>query len=163
MDRKVRGLTMGELLIVIVIISVLAYIGYQEIEKAVANQRLKNSTQTLVTNLERIKRNSITGRALWGASIQNDNSYILFEDTNGNCRLDQNDNNTRRTIVNLDPGIRFHNTPSRTIVFDRKGVALESSSNEECRPAALPIQLRNTYNKTATITIGTYGEIRYAY
>ncbi len=56
MDRKVKGFTVGELLIVIVIVSILAYIGYQEIAKSVANQRLKNSTLKLVADLERIKR-----------------------------------------------------------------------------------------------------------
>lgn len=162
MDRKIKGFTLAEILIVIVVFSILAYVGYQEIAKAVANQRLKNSAQTLAMNLERIKRDSMTGRSPWGLRIQNDNAYILFEDTNRNCRLDT-DSGEARSTVNLDQGITFHDTPPRTIVFDRKGVALESSNNEECRPVVLPIQLRNTYSRTATVTIGSYGEIRYAY
>lgn len=162
MDRKVKGFSLGEILIVMLIISVLAYIGYREITKSVADQRLKNSAQTLVTNLERIKGNSVTGGVPWGISInsQNTSSYILFEDTNKNCKLD--DNNPR--TVALEQEITFQNTPSRTIVFDRKGTLWEHR-NGKCEPIQERINmvLSNSFGRTATITIERSGVVRYAY
>ncbi len=152
MDRKVKGLTVVELLVVTVIIAILMSFAYRWVLVLVANQRLKNAQDQLVSHMENAKLRSLTTNAPWGLHIDS-SSYVVFSDLNRNCQFDQGENTE---TVDMPSGISA-SASRNTFVFNRRGMVRGGTG---CELIGLKIVLENTFGTRRVITIEPYGRIR---
>lgn len=167
MDRKVRGYTIMEVLIVIAIFMILSGFAFLWLRNLVLNQRLKATTDSLIGAYQTARMYSMTGRGQigvggdwqsrpWGVYIQDANTYILFEDANYNCQYDPGE---EIKIFKTEPGITI--TPasgSQTIVFDKKGYP----RNNVCGLGmSSVITLTSSVGSQRKIYISRFGRIKY--
>ncbi|MFN7065374.1 MAG: prepilin-type N-terminal cleavage/methylation domain-containing protein [Aquificaceae bacterium] len=158
MDRKVKGYTVMEVLVVMAIVATLGGFAFIGLRNLILNQRLKATTDNLVSVLNTARINSMTGRDVknmqgsrpWGVSVET-NSYILFEDTNFNCRYDNGEN---VKTFRVEGGVRVNNP--LVLVFDKKGYP----RNALCGFGVNNIVVNSESGKVKTICISRYGRIR---
>lgn len=165
MDRKVRGFTALELLIVIALVVILSSFVFLWLRNLVLNQKLKATADSLMSLYQTARTYSMTGRSQigvggdwqsrpWGVYITG-NTYILFEDANYNCNYDSGE--AIKTLqadpsVNLQPAVGCN-----VIVFDKKGYPRNSS----CGVGPCSITLQSTAGYRRTVYIDRFGRIRY--
>lgn len=156
MDRKIKGFTIFELLIVIAIIAILASLATIGYTRFIENQRLKNCTDYLINYLETAKRYSISGKEgyVWGINIEADR-FIFFKDINQNCTFDNSEISETLLFSSICPSVVVLNSAS--IVFDKRGVP----RNAICGLGAVNIVLTNSIGSKRTIFVDTLGRIRY--
>ncbi len=153
MDRKVRGFTVVELLVVMVIIAILMSFAYRWALVSLANQRLKNAQDQLVSDMESTKLKSLTTNTTWGLSVSS-NSYVVFSDRNYNCQFNQGE---AVETVEMPTGI-VANASQNTFVFDRKGTV--RGTDCELISTSLNITLQNSFGTKRVIIIEPYGRVR---
>lgn len=151
MDRKMRGLTIMELLVVIVIISILAGVGIITYNRQVQEAKLREATNLLVGLLEETKTRSSTRAVMFGirANANANNLQVCQVSSNTNCQP----NDQCRTI-NLPSGITISET---VIAFDRMGYPRDASCGIGMQSIVLTAQ---GIGKSRTICINRYGRIR---
>ncbi len=154
MAGKVKGFSLIELLVIIVILSILAWIAVGPLRSQIMKARLNEAVNKFVADLNEMKRRSITQNASFGIELLATNTtYVTFEDKNKNCT-----NDSGEMIASIDlPGAVSFSAPSavRTIVWTRKGVPLNSS----CGFYSATITFRAmTFEKD--VVIGRLGRIR---
>lgn len=156
MDRKIKGFTIFELLIVIAIIAILASLATLGYVRFIENQRLKNCTDYLINYLETAKRYSISGKEeyIWGIDIEADR-FILFKDLNRNCTFDNNETYETLLFSSMCPSVVVSDPAS--VVFDKRGIP----RNAICGLGAVDISLKNSIGSIRTVYIDTLGRIRY--
>lgn len=153
MDRKINiyGFGIFEILVVIVILGILMSFAYRQIIIMVQEQRLRQATNMVISDLEKVKLNSISKDTLWGIIADNNaNNYILFKDTNGNCSFD---NGEVVSTIDLPAGISFGNDVY--FLFDRKGYP----RNASCGLGPASIIVKNQNNTQKVIVVDRYGRI----
>ncbi|ADO45817.1 N-methylation motif domain protein [Hydrogenobacter thermophilus TK-6] len=163
MDRKVRGYTITEVLIVIAILMILSGFAFLWFRNLVLNQRLKASADGVMNVLETARLYSMTGRGAkpWGV-VFNDrsNTYTLFRDDNSNCRFDAGE---AVRNYSTEPGVKIYT--DLVVVFDKKGYP----RNAMCGvgPASITVSIdediKNIPDNKASrvICISSFGRIRY--
>jgi type IV fimbrial biogenesis protein FimT len=167
MDRKVRGFNLTELLITIVILLILSGFAFLWLRNLVLNQRLKASTDSLISAYETARLYAMTGRGQigvggdwqsrpWGVIINTSNgTYTLFEDTNYNCQFDAGEGIKNFTV---NPGVTIQPASGcDTIIFDKKGYP----RNAQCGLDICSVVLQNSAGSKRTIHIDSFGRIRY--
>lgn len=154
MDRKVKAYTLFEILVIIIIVAILMAVVLRPILIFVANQRLNQATNMVVSLINESKTYSITKNNLMGLS-GDANTGVLhqFIDLNVNCQYDTSHNENIRDI-SLPYNITF--TSDVFVLFDRKGYP----RNASCGLGMSNIILKNNYDKYKTICIDRYGRIR---
>jgi len=133
-----RGVTVVELLIVIVIIAVLAgmfFIGYSGARKRID---IDNAANSIATTLMDLRLSSMTTDKLRGfmtetGCISGRDCYatFTFDDKNGNYRI-ENDEITEVSYFNLPKSLTFEYTPPDTslmIFFDKRGLPRDQNGN----------------------------------
>lgn len=156
MDRKVKGFTLVELLIAIVILLILSSFAFVWLRNLVLNQRLKATSDSLISAYGTARLYAMTGRQSrpWGVHISG-NTYTLFRDTNYNCQFEEGE---RIKTFNAQSGVELR--PARgcnTITFDKKGYP----RNSACGLGMCSVVLRNEAGYTRTVYINRFGRIRY--
>ncbi|SHK13905.1 prepilin-type N-terminal cleavage/methylation domain-containing protein [Thermocrinis minervae] len=154
MDRKVRGMSMLELLVVITIIAVLGSIALIEFRNFILDRRLKSDTERLISMLETAKRYSLSGRngTVWGVNVLNDRIQ-LFQDNNGNCTVDQGEVVQE---VRLESGVQVQNPG--IVIFDKKGIP----RNAICGLGPIGFNLAApAINSQRIVCVSSVGRIRY--
>jgi|GEM_PF-603048 len=166
MDRKVRGFNLTELLITIVILLILSSFAFLWLRNLVLNQRLKASTDSLISAYETARLYAMTGRGQigvggdwqsrpWGVIITSNTAYTLFEDTNYNCQFDAGEGIKNFTV---NPGVTIQPASGcDTIIFDKKGYP----RNAQCGLGMCSVVLQNSAGSKRTIYIDRFGRIRY--
>lgn len=151
MDRKMRGLTIMELLVVIVLISILAGIAVVIYSRQVQQARLREATNIVVGALEEAKSLSSTRAVMFGvrASVNANNLEICQVSSDANCQP----NNQCRTI-NLPAGITISEV---VIAFDRMGYPRNAICGVGMQGIVLTAE---SINMSRTICINRYGRIR---
>ncbi|MFN3946689.1 MAG: Tfp pilus assembly protein FimT/FimU [Aquificaceae bacterium] len=153
MDRKVKGYTVMEILVVMAIVAILGSFAFLWLRNLILNQRLKATTDNLVSLLNTARIYSITGRngELWGVYINNE-TYTLFRDENRNCVFD---NGEEVKTYQTERGVRVDNP--LVLVFDKKGYP----RNAICGLGAGHVVVNSeALGKAKTICISRYGRIR---
>lgn len=153
MDRKVKaGFSILEVLVVMAIIAILMSFAYRWVLGVLANQRLKNAQDVLLSDLENTRLRSLISDVPLGVVNTGTNGYAIFRDENRNCQFD---NNERIRDVPLPPGITLGNDFS--VLFDRKGIP----RGQDCNTIAqTEVRIRNTFNTTRRVIIEPSGRIR---
>lgn len=163
MDRKVKGYTVMEILVVMAIVAILGSFAFLWLRNLILNQRLKATTDNLVSLLNTARIYSITGRngELWGVYIENER-YTLFRDRNRNCRFDNGEEvktyqTERGVIFRVNNSTDDNDNNSLVLVFDKKGYP----RNAMCGLGAGHVVVRSqALGKAKTICISRYGRIR---
>jgi type IV fimbrial biogenesis protein FimT len=153
MDRKVRGITIMEVLVVVAIITILASASILGLRNLVQRERLYSAMTQVANDLKEVQFRSMSSSSVWGVRFcANQNQYKIFAvdlstvggcpgDANPSCR---NDTTTQR-LVPLPPGVlpqaNFY------VLFDRRGYPLDRS----CGIGAGNITLRNSYGSRTVI------------
>ncbi|MGC8852123.1 MAG: prepilin-type N-terminal cleavage/methylation domain-containing protein [Hydrogenobacter sp.] len=156
MDRKVKGLTLMELLITIAILLILSSFAFLWLRNLVLNQRLKATTDGLMSAYETARLYAITGRGQrpWGVFISG-NTYTLFRDDNSNCQFDPGEG---IRVFNTEPGVSFlPESGCGTITFDKKGYPRRST----CGLGMCSVVLQNSIGSKRIVYIDRFGRIRY--
>ncbi|MBX0311113.1 MAG: prepilin-type cleavage/methylation domain-containing protein, partial [Sulfurihydrogenibium sp.] len=120
----------------------------------IANQRLNQAVNMVVSDLNQAKIYSISKSSLMG--IKEDscgNIYIIFQNNDGNCSYNNGSDTVVKAIV-LPSGITFINDVF--FLFDRKGLP----RNASCGLGMANIKLQNTFGNIKTICVDRYGRIR---
>lgn len=168
MDRKMsRGLTIFEILVVIVIISILASTGLIYLVRQVNQARLREGVNMVVSALEEAKSKSSTSPYLFGVRITNNANNALVElciasNINNNCQLDCNAPNPfdpYRPLpeFNLPRGVVLDGSSSVSILFDK----MRFPKNTSCGLGMQRITLKSQFlGISKTICISRYGRIR---
>lgn len=87
MDRKIKGYSALEILMVLAIIGIIGVIFVQEFRNYVANERLKEGLNQLLSELERVKNRAVISAVPWGIrGCIGTNKYKVFMDYDGDCR-----------------------------------------------------------------------------
>lgn len=163
MDRKVKGYTIMEILVVIAILSILAGFAFVGLRNMVLNQRLKASADNLISVLNTARMYSMTGRNVrndvqggrpWGVAFIDNRTYVLFEDANFNCRFDSGENVKQ---FQAEVGVVINQNCGGTVIFDKKGYP----RNNNCGLGMCSITLENAIGSKRTINISRYGRITY--
>jgi type IV fimbrial biogenesis protein FimT len=165
MDRKVRGITIMEVLVVMAIIAILASASVLGLRNLVQRERLYSAMTRVANDLKEVQFRSMSSNMIWGVRFcENQNQYKIFavnpanvsgvcpRDNNTSCTND-NDPTTQR-LVSLPPGV----SPEADfyVLFDRRGYPL----NWSCGIGAGSIILRNSYG-SRTVIVDSVGRIRY--
>ena len=154
MDRKIKGYNIFEILVVLVIIGILMALVIRPILVFVANQRLNEAVNMVVSDLNEAKIYSISKSSLMGITADSGgNSYIIFQNNDGNCSYNNGSDTVVKAIV-LPSGITFINDVF--FLFDRKGLP----RNASCGLGMANIKLQNTFGNIKTICVDRYGRIR---
>jgi len=154
MDRKIKGYNIFEILVVLVIIGILMALVIRPILVFVANQRLNEAVNMVVSDLNEAKIYSISKSSLMGITADsNTNSYIIFQNNDGNCSYNNGSDTVVKAIA-LPSGITFKNDVF--FLFDRKGLP----RNASCGLGMANIKLQNTFGSIKTICVDRYGRIR---
>jgi type IV fimbrial biogenesis protein FimT len=163
MDRKVRGITIMEVLVVMAIIAILASASILGLRNLVQRERLYSAMTQVANDLKEVQFRSMSSNSVWGVRFcANQSQYKIFAvnpanvsgvcpgDANSSCTSDI----TTRRLVSLPPGV----LPQADfyVLFDRRGYPLDRS----CGIGAGNITLRNSYGSRAVI-IDRLGRIRY--
>ncbi len=164
MDRKVKGITIMEVLVVMAIIAILASASILGLRNLVQRERLYSAMTQVANDLKEVQFRSMSSNNLWGVRFcANQNQYKIFavdpstvgdgcpRDANPSCT--NNDATTQR-LVPLPPGVlpqaNFY------VLFDRRGYPLDRN----CGIGAGSIILRNSYG-IRTVIVDSVGRIRY--
>ncbi|WP_448587816.1 pilus assembly FimT family protein [Thermocrinis sp.] len=157
MDRKVKGYTIFELLVVVVIISILGGAALMGLRNLVLRERLYSAMTQVANDIKEVQFSSISSNTAWGVRFcAGSREYKIFttqngcQDVTGNCTQD---NSTFR-IVSLPPGV----APEQDlfVVFDRRGYPL----NFSCGLGMGNLTLRNDYG-TRIVIVDRFGRVRY--
>jgi len=163
MDRKVKGITIMEVLVVMAIIAILASASILGLRNLVQRERLYSAMTQVANDLKEVQFRSMSSSMVWGVRFcANQNQYKIFavdpstigsgcpRDADPSCT---NDATTQR-LVSLPPGV----SPEEDfyVLFDRRGYPLDWS----CGIGAVSITLRNSYG-SRTVVIDRLGRIRY--
>jgi type IV fimbrial biogenesis protein FimT len=163
MDRKVRGITIMEVLVVMVIIAILASASIFGLQNLIQRQRLYSAMTQVANDLKEVQFRSMSSNMVWGVRFcANQSQYKIFAvnpaNVSGGCPMDANasctsDATTQRLVL-LPPGV----SPEEDfyVLFDRRGYPLDWS----CGVGAGNITLRNSYG-SRTVIIDRLGRIRY--
>ena len=154
MDRKIKGYNILEILVVLIILGILMALVIRSILVFVANQRLNEAVNMVISDLNEAKMYSISKDNLMGITADsNTNSYIIFQNNDDNC-LYNNGLDTILKTITLPSGITFINDVF--FLFDRRGLP----RNASCGLGMANIKLKNTFGDIKTICIDRYGRIR---
>jgi prepilin-type N-terminal cleavage/methylation domain len=163
MDRKVRGITIMEVLVVMAIIAILASVSIFGLQNLVQRERLYSAMTQVANDLKEVQFRSMSSNTVWGVRFCGGVSqYKIFavdpatvgagcpRDANPSCT---NDATTQR-LVSLPPGV----LPEENfyVLFDRRGYPL----NWSCGIGADSITLSNSYG-SRTVIVDSLGRIRY--
>jgi type IV fimbrial biogenesis protein FimT len=163
MDRKVKGITIMEVLVVMAIIAILASASILGLRNLVQRERLYSAMTRVANDLKEVQFRSMSSNSTWGVRFcVNQNQYKIFAvnpaNVSGGCPRDANpsctnDTNTQR-LVSLPPGV----LPQADfyVLFDRRGYPLDWS----CGILFGNITLRNSYG-SRTVIVDRLGRIRY--
>jgi type IV fimbrial biogenesis protein FimT len=163
MDRKVRGITVMEVLVVMAIIAILASASILGLRNLVQRERLYSAMTQVANDLKEAQFRSMSSNSVWGVRFcANQNQYKIFAvnpaNVSGGCPRDANtsctNDATTQRLVQLPPGV----SPETNfyVLFDRRGYPLDWS----CGIGAGNITLRNSYG-SRTVIVDRVGRIRY--
>lgn len=151
MAGKVKGFSLIEVLVVIIIIAILMGIAFGPLRNQILKSKVNQAVNSLVADLNEMKRRSITENASYGV-VMGVTSYITFIDTNGDCNLDSGEDITR---VNLPSGVSMSTSNTTSlVVWTRKGVPLNSTCGFYSGTIIL-----NAGNYQKRVSISRYGRI----
>jgi type IV fimbrial biogenesis protein FimT len=163
MDRKVKGITIMEVLVVMAIIAILASASILGLRNLVQRERLYSAMTQVANDLKEVQFRSMSSNSTWGVRFCGGVSqYKIFAvdpaTVGGGCPRDAdpsctNDATTQR-LVSLPPGV----LPQADfyVLFDRRGYPL----NWSCGIGAVNIILSNSYG-SRTVIVDRVGRIRY--
>ncbi len=163
MDRKVRGITIMEVLVVMAIIAILASASIFGLRNLVQRERLYSAMTQVANDLKEVQFRSMSSNMIWGVRFcANQSQYKIFAvdpaTVVGGCPRDDdpsctNDATTQR-LVSLPPGV----SPEEDfyVLFDRRGYPL----NWNCGIGAGNVTLSNSYG-SRTLFVDRVGRIRY--
>ncbi|MEM1879157.1 MAG: prepilin-type N-terminal cleavage/methylation domain-containing protein [Desulfurococcaceae archaeon] len=151
MDRKMRGISLVELLVVMVLITILAGVAVSIYSRQVQQARLREATNIVVGALEEAKSLSSTRAVMFGirANANANRLEICQVSSNTNCQP-----NNQCRIINLPAGITISET---VIAFDRMGYPRNASCGLGMQSIVLTAQ---GIDMSRTICINRYGRIR---
>jgi len=163
MDRKVKGITIMEVLVVMAIIAILASVSIFSLRNLVQRERLYSAMTQVANDLKEVQFRSMSSNMIWGVRFcANQNQYKIFAvdpfTVGGRCPRDANpsctNDATTQRLVSLPLGV----SPERDyyVLFDRRGYPL----NWSCGIGAVSITLRNSYG-SRTVIVDSVGRIRY--
>jgi type IV fimbrial biogenesis protein FimT len=163
MDRKVKGITIMEVLVVMAIIAILASASILGLRNLVQRERLYSAMTQVANDLKEVQFRSMSSNSTWGVRFcVNQNQYKIFavdpSTVGGGCPRDANpsctNDATTQRLVQLPPGV----SPEADfyVLFDRRGYPL----NWSCGIVAGNITLRNSYG-SRTVIVDRLGRIRY--
>ena len=163
MDRKVKGITIFEVLVVMAIIAILASAGILGLRNMVQRERLYSAMTQVANDLKEAQFRSMSSNSVWGVRFcVNQNQYKIFAvdpaTVGGGCPRDANpsctNDATTQRLVSLPPGV----LPQADfyVLFDRRGYPL----NWSCGIGAGNITLSNSYG-SRTVIVDRVGRIRY--
>jgi type IV fimbrial biogenesis protein FimT len=163
MDRKVRGITIMEVLVVMAIIAILASASILGLRNLVQRERLYSAMTQVANDLKEAQFRSMSSNSVWGVRFcANQNQYKIFAvnpaNVSGGCPRDVNtsctNDATTQRLVSLPPGV----SPEANfyVLFDRRGYPLDWS----CGIVAGNITLKNSYG-SRTVIVDSLGRIRY--
>jgi len=163
MDRKVKGITIMEVLVVMAIIAILASASILGLRNLVERQRLYSAMTQVANDLKEAQFRSMSSNMIWGVRFcANQSQYKIFAvdpaTVGGGCPRDANpsctNDATTQRLVSLPPGV----LPQADfyVLFDRRGYPL----NWSCGIVAGNITLRNSYG-SRTVIVDSLGRIRY--
>lgn len=151
MAGKVRGFSLIEVLVVIIILAILMGIAFGPLRNHILKSKVNQAVNTFIADLNEMKRRSITENTTYGIAM-GVTSYITFVDRNGNC---VNNSDEFLTRVDLPSGVRISATNTTSvIVWTRKGVPL----NTTCGFYSGTI-IFNAGNYEKRVSISRYGRI----
>ncbi|WP_299229721.1 prepilin-type N-terminal cleavage/methylation domain-containing protein [Sulfurihydrogenibium sp.] len=158
MDRKIKGYNIFEILVVLVIMGILIALAIRPILVFVANQRLNEAVNMVVSDLNEAKIYSISKKSLMGITADNgSNSYIIFQNNDDNCSYNNGSDTIVKTIT-LPSGITFKNDVF--FLFDRKGLPRNASCGLGMGNIKLQYKLFGDIKNIKTICVDRYGRIR---
>jgi type IV fimbrial biogenesis protein FimT len=163
MDRKVKGITIMEVLVVMAIIAILASASILGLRNMVQRERLYSAMTQVANDLKDVQFRSMSSNSTWGVRFcVNQNQYKIFAvnpaNVSGGCPRDANpsctNDATTQRLVSLPPGV----SPQADfyVLFDRRGYPL----NWSCGIGAGNITLSNSYG-SRTVIVDRLGRIRY--
>jgi type IV fimbrial biogenesis protein FimT len=163
MDRKVKGITIMEVLVVMAIIAILASASILGLRNLVQRERLYSAMTQVANDLKEVQFRSMSSNSTWGVRFcRNVSQYKIFAvnpaNVSGGCPRDANpsctNDATTQRLVPLPPGV----SPQADfyVLFDRRGYPL----NWSCGIGAGNITLRNSYG-IRTVIVDRVGRIRY--
>jgi prepilin-type N-terminal cleavage/methylation domain len=166
MDRKVKGITIMEVLVVMAIIAILASASILGLRNLVQRERLYSAMTQVANDLKEVQFRSMSSNSVWGVRFcANQSQYKIFavdpadpatvvsecpRDANPSCT---NDATTQR-LVSLPPGVLPQ--AGFYVLFDRRGYPL----NWSCGIGAGNVTLSNSYGSRRVI-VDRVGRIRY--
>jgi type IV fimbrial biogenesis protein FimT len=163
MDRKVKGITIMEVLVVMAIIAILASASILGLRNLVQRERLYSAMTQVANDLKEVQFRSMSSNMVWGVRFcANQSQYKIFAvdpaTVVGGCPRDAdpsctNDSTTQR-LVSLPPGVLPQ--ANYYVLFDRRGYPL----NWSCGIGAVSITLSNSYG-SRTVIVDSVGRIRY--
>jgi prepilin-type N-terminal cleavage/methylation domain len=163
MDRKVKGITIMEVLVVMAIIAILASASIFGLINLVQRERLYSAMTQVANDLKEVQFRSVSSNTIWGVRFcANQNQYKIFavdpSAVVGGCPRDAdpsctNDATTQR-LVSLPPGV--FPEADFYVLFDRRGYPL----NWSCGIGAGNVTLSNSYGRR-TVFVDRVGRIRY--
>ncbi len=163
MDRKVRGITIMEVLVVMAIIAILASASIFGLRNLVQRERLYSAMTQVANDLKEVQFRSMSSNMIWGVRFcANQSQYKIFavdpsavvggcpRDASPSCTNDA----TTQSLVSLPPGV----SPEADfyVLFDRRGYPL----NWSCGIGPVSITLKNSYGRR-TVIVDSVGRIRY--
>jgi type IV fimbrial biogenesis protein FimT len=163
MDRKVKGITIMEVLVVMAIIAILASASIFGLQNLIQRQRLYSAMTQVANDLKEVQFRSMSSNMIWGVRFcENQNEYKIFAvdpaTVGGGCPRDANpsctNDATTQRLVQLPPGVLPQG--NYYVLFDRRGYPL----NWNCGIGALSIILSNSYG-SRTVIVDMLGRIRY--
>jgi type IV fimbrial biogenesis protein FimT len=163
MDRKVKGITIMEVLVVMAIIAILASASILGLRNLVQRERLYSAMTQVANDLKEVQFRSMSSNSTWGVRFCGGVSqYKIFAvdpaTVGGGCPRDANpsctNDATTQRLVSLPPGV----LPQADfyVLFDRRGYPL----NWSCGIGAVNIILSNSYG-SRTVIVDSLGRIRY--
>jgi len=163
MDRKVKGITIMEVLVVMAIIAILASASIFGLRNLVQRERLYSAMTQVANDLKEVQFRSMSSNMIWGVRFcANESQYKIFavdpatvgdrcpRDANPSCTRDA----TTQRLVQLPPGVSIER--SYYVLFDRRGYP----RNQGCGEGFGRITLRNSYGTRAVI-VDSVGRVRH--
>ncbi|MFN3599582.1 MAG: Tfp pilus assembly protein FimT/FimU [Aquificaceae bacterium] len=153
MDRKIRGITIIEVIVVMAILSILASTAIIQLIKQIQRQRLIETTQKVVQTLEEVRRMSSSRQNMYGVRISGNLVEIYeYNSTQTNCGP-----GTIKESYTLPSGVILDVDSQVVILYDRMGYP----RNYSCGFGANRIILKSQpLNSHRAICINRYGRIR---
>ncbi len=151
MDRKVRGITIMEVLVVIAILSILAGVALISLMRQVNQARLREGINLVIGALEEARRLSASNPNMHGV-VLSDNTVKLCK-VSTSCTPDCNNNLVRP--FNLPSGVTVQEL--RVISYDRMGYPRDASCGIGMNNIVITSE---PLGISKTICINRYGRIR---